>query len=114
MACGTVQANCRGLPKCVTQNTKTGDSVYRRRNHLLCCRWHDKWPVLMLTTANQATWGRARKENHVTKLPVFKPDCVLDYNKNMGGVDVSDQLQEYYTFQRKTMKCWKKILFVLA
>ncbi|XP_033729277.1 piggyBac transposable element-derived protein 4-like [Pecten maximus] len=42
---------------------------------------------------------------------VWKPDCVLDYNKYMGAVDRCDQMVTYGSFQRKTLKWWKKVFF---
>jgi hypothetical protein len=38
---------------------------------------------------------------------------VLDYNKYKTGVDRSDQMLSYYSFERKTIKWWKKLFFHL-
>ncbi|UYV66531.1 PGBD5 [Cordylochernes scorpioides] len=37
--------------------------------------------------------------------------CSIYYNKHKAGVDRSDQLLSYYSFQRRTMKWWKKLFF---
>jgi hypothetical protein len=37
----------------------------------------------------------------------------LDYNKYKTGVDRSDQMLSYYSFERKTIKWWKKLFFHL-
>jgi hypothetical protein len=39
--------------------------------------------------------------------------AVVDYNKYKIGVDKSDQLLAYYSFQRKSVKWWKKLFFHL-
>ena len=43
----------------------------------------------------------------------IKPAAVLDYNKYKASVDRSDQMLSYYSFERKTIKCWKKLFFHL-
>jgi hypothetical protein len=43
----------------------------------------------------------------------IKPSAVLDYNKYKIGVDRSDQMLSYYSFQRKLVKWWKKLFFHL-
>jgi len=37
----------------------------------------------------------------------------LDFNKCKTGVDRSDQMPSYYSFESKTIKCWKKLSFHL-
>ena len=41
---------------------------------------------------------------------VKKPDCVIDYNQYMCGVDRMDQLISYYTRLRKTLKWYRKVV----
>ena len=42
----------------------------------------------------------------------IKPAAVLAYKKyNKTGVDRSDQMLSYYSFERKTIKWWKKLFF---
>ena len=45
-------------------------------------------PVLLLSTGHNATSKTIRKRYK----DVSKPDMILDYNKHMGGVDVSDKM----------------------
>ena len=40
-----------------------------------------------------------------------KPVSVLDYNENMGGVDLKDQLLQPYILERKIMTKWYIKLF---
>jgi hypothetical protein len=42
-----------------------------------------------------------------------KPSAVWDYNKYKIGVDKPDQMLPYYSFQRKSVKWWKKLFFHL-
>lgn len=38
-----------------------------------------------------------------------KPQMVLDYTANMGGVDLADQYASTYCFLRKSLKWWRKL-----
>ena len=39
------------------------------------------------------------------------PEMVHDYNAHMLGVDRMDQTMAYYSFQRKSIKWWRKVFF---
>lgn len=42
-----------------------------------------------------------------------KPECVLDYNKYMCGIDRADQMLSYYSIPRKTIRWYRKVFFHL-
>jgi hypothetical protein len=44
----------------------------------------------------------------------IRPTTVLDYNKYKTGVDRSDQMLSYYSFERKMIKWRKKLFFHLS
>lgn len=37
----------------------------------------------------------------------------MNYNTNMGGVDLVDQSTKYYNMDRRTIKWYKKLFFLL-
>ena len=41
------------------------------------------------------------------------PTTVVNYNNNMGGIDLSDQLMSYYTMSHHTQRWWLKLTFNL-
>ena len=123
-ACGTVRLNRKGLPKAITKTTKMqkNESCFRRSYNfeedeegpLLCVKWCDKRQVTLLTTIHTAREGWTGKcDRSDEQNPIYKPTCILDYNKNMSGVDLSDQLMMYYSFLRKSCKWWRKLFFHL-
>ncbi len=44
---------------------------------------------------------------------IKKPHMVEDYNKHMGGVDMSDQFVLYYGYAHRNNKWWKRVFFHL-
>jgi len=111
-ACGTVMGNRKGMPQSVTSaKLKKGEMVSASQPPLLAVKWHDKRDLLMLSTLHLPTRTNTGKSNRRTGEPVFKPQCVLDYNAHMGGVDKNGQLSGYYYMARKGMKVWKKMYF---
>jgi len=70
----------------------------------------------MLTTCHDETMvkpprscGRPRAEQDTE----LKPECIVDYNKNMGSVDRVDVVLHPYSAPRKSMKWYKKLAFHL-
>lgn len=73
-------------------------------------RWKDKREVFSITTGRfqkmVITSNRFSQQN-------TKPRHIVEYNKNMSGIDKSDQMVSYYSTPRKTIRWYKKIIFHL-
>jgi len=67
----------------------------------------------MLSTIHQATVSVLNKTDRRTNNLVTKPSCVVDYCSLMEGIDLSDQINQYYSCLRKTSKWYKKLFFYL-
>lgn len=44
---------------------------------------------------------------------IQKPKPIIEYNKNISGIDRCDQMLSYYSSPRKTIKWYKKVMFHL-
>ena len=88
--------------------------VYRS-DYLLALAWQAEKknvPVVMLSS-NADAWQVTVQSSNQYIPPSIKPAVINAYNQNMNGVDVADQLDVYYSFQRKTLKWWRKVFFWL-
>ncbi len=70
-------------------------------------KWRDKRNVTMLSTYHNADTQRVSNKGMETE----KTLCVTDYNHNMGGVDLKEQLLHIYLVKRKKMTKWYLKLF---
>jgi hypothetical protein len=86
-----------------------GDCIYRRRGPLLEFKWMEKRLVHMLSTKHTATFSYSGKKHHQTNEPIYKPTAIVDYTNLMGGVDLLDQLMNYYHPLRRSIKWWRKL-----
>ena len=113
--CGTVCSLRKNLPIEVTKVKlkNKGDCVFRRNGPLLCLAWKEKKKakknVTMLTTIHEAVMVETGKTDFFGN-KVEKPEAVYYYCGRMGGVDLSDQLLNYYSFLRKSIKWSRKLL----
>uniref|UniRef100_A0A9J7ZVJ6 PiggyBac transposable element derived 4 n=1 Tax=Cyprinus carpio carpio TaxID=630221 RepID=A0A9J7ZVJ6_CYPCA len=113
-ACGTVRANRIGHLK--TQAPR-GNIRWFREDDLLFVEWKDRRDVLMCSTFHKAFNGDSIKRNvkgadgvwAIQDFPV--PAAVLDYNKHMGGVDLSDALISFYTVLHKTRRWYRSFFY---
>lgn len=106
---GTVMKNRKGMPSALKQpNLRKGEHMFRRQGNLLALCWKDKRDVYMLSTRHCASMITCldKRGNEKTK-----PACIVSYNKNKMGVDLSDQRMSYGAFEHKSIKWWRKLAF---
>ena len=107
-ACGTYRTNRSGFPKELTdkpmlKNLQRGDVVMRHKSGTTALVWMDKKPVYVVSNAHQPTISSInRKMSDGSVVRVSCPEIVCQYNQNMLGVDVSDQLKNCYGIDRKS------------
>lgn len=116
-ACGTLRKNRKGVPEAIKmkQKLQTSQVIFRRNeeSQLLAVKYHDKRDVHMLSTIHEATMAVLSKRDRNNNEFVAKPACIVDYVSKMGGVDLSDQINQYDSCLRKTTKWYKKLFFHL-
>jgi hypothetical protein len=105
---GTFKLNRKNVPKEVTdKKVKKGEIIARHSGPVTVLKWCDKRSVTMVSTYHSADTQRVSKRGKDTE----KPLCVTDYNHNMGGVDLKNQLLRMYVVERKRMTKWYLKLF---
>lgn len=112
-ACGTVRVNRRGVPASIKAKDKMtmGEVKSVNTGGVLALKWKDKRVVTILSTIHDDSTIIKRRRTRLSSTgveEVTKPKAIVDYNTYMGGVDKSDQLLSYYTFQHRTSKWWKR------
>ncbi|XP_029377184.1 piggyBac transposable element-derived protein 4-like [Echeneis naucrates] len=118
-ACGTMRENVLGFLKnrvnALPKTAERGEMRWLREGPLLYVKWKDTKEVTMCSSLHKAYGGdtaQRRIKNHdgswsVRDVPIPQP--VKEYNKYMGGVDLSDALIKYFTVSHKTMRWYKKL-----
>uniref|UniRef100_A0A3Q2W9V5 Laccase domain-containing protein 1-like n=1 Tax=Haplochromis burtoni TaxID=8153 RepID=A0A3Q2W9V5_HAPBU len=113
--CGTIKKTQSDFPRTekndFPKRAERGDMRWVRKDEVLFVKSIETREITMCSTVHRAFSGktvqRRVKEARVwsaKQIPV--PDAVLDYNKNIHGVDLSDALIGYYSVQQKTKKCF--------
>jgi hypothetical protein len=105
---GTMKLIRKNVPKEVKEKKlKKGEIVARHSGPVTVLKWCDKKNVTMISTYHNAdTRSITKRRKQVTK-----PSCVVDYNHNMGAIDLKDQLLNMYLVERKRMSKWYMKLF---
>lgn len=104
---GTMRANRKGLPNIIkNKKMKKGEIIGFQKGKICVLKWQDKKPLCMLSTVHSTDSAEVTSKGKCQK----KPIVVIDYNKSMGGVDLSDQCLSYYRITRdRQRKYYKKI-----
>ncbi|XDV34811.1 hypothetical protein PO909_004929 [Leuciscus waleckii] len=121
-ACGTYRDYRKDSPQnaenSLTKKSARGSIRWIRDGPLVFVKWMDTREVSVCSTIHPAYTGdtvqRRVKETEAWSLKTFPcPTPIIAYNQHMGGVDLSDQLLQYYTAQHKTLKWYRKIFLHL-
>lgn len=90
-----------------------GEIKFRQNDKLLATVWKDKRQIALLSTNSSPTVESIQRPAKGGPISKEIPNAVANYNMNMGGVDLNDQLRTYYTIGRKSVKWWRCCFFYL-
>ena len=132
---GPTRKSGRGLPKCVIQEeVKNAEALCAVRGTvkaavlegddevpgLLAVSYYDQKPVHFLSTVcEKIKWVQCEKKVYCVETEQVETMMFLrlsinnDYNYGMGGVDIADQLRNYYRFDHwmRKRKWWWSVFF---
>ena len=93
-----------------------GDAAVRQNRRLVATAWLDNQVVNVLSTNVQpdavGTTKRTLKDGTWRDFPC--PQAVISYGENMGGVDMNDQLCQFYMVRLKSRKFYKYIVWFVV
>ncbi|XP_055389991.1 piggyBac transposable element-derived protein 3-like [Condylostylus longicornis] len=116
---GTIMANRleKRLHLPLDRDMNRGDiSQFVKNDEVSVVKWCDtKCVTIASTICGKDPVGEIDRWNRNLKrrVPVPIPAVILDYNENMNGVDICDQMMEYYRIKIKTKKWPVKVFFHL-
>lgn len=112
---GTCISRRKEMPKFSDTKLQKGDSEFLHNGKgTLAARWQDSKEVLILTNCHRPDVTQVkRKQKNGEKVTTNCPTAIADYNRFMGGVDLSDQKICLYDFDRRSTKWWKKVFYKL-
>ena len=80
------------------EKLEKGELVAQHSGPVSVLKWKDKKEVTMISTYHGE---ETRMKLMTCKQEKQKPELVMDYNENMGGGDLKDQLLQSYFFGKK-------------
>ena len=121
--CGTIRIHRKGFPDELKPYVKCGFSERgesmvlqsQQYTNLTACVWQDTKPVTVVATNSQSVPLRFvhRKQKNGDKKQYPCPESICLYNQYMGGVDINDQLRQYYHVRLKTTKNYKYLFWFI-
>jgi len=101
---GTLRLSRKDIPPRVKEKKlKKGEFVAQHSGPMSVLKWNDKKDMTMISTYHGEETRVKRTKCRQEKQ---KPVSVLDYNENMGGVDLKEQLLQPYLLERNKMTKW--------
>ena len=118
-ACGTVRANRKGLPEQIIPKKgrpalRRHDSKLAQKDELAFAHWQDTKAVCVLSNFHDPMeMGKVCRRVDGERREISVPACLADYQRNMKGVDLSDQMVGYFLLNHRSWKWWRRIFFHL-
>lgn len=106
-ALGTVRLNRKNMPVQLKKKISRGQTIACFSMDLMALKWMDKREVSILSTFHKDEMTTVKSYRGDKQ----KPAAVVTYNKNMGAVDLADQMLTAYPTERKRRKVWYKKQF---
>ena len=83
-------------------------------HNLTAVWWKDRKDVFVMSTLHKKAVEEVMRPKGAKEKSTHCPSMIVDYNQNMGGVDLTDQYLSYYSLtKRRTLKWWKKVFWRL-
>ena len=116
---GTVRTNRKGFPSALIPPQQIHASRLVQvciidRQSTAAVWWKDRKDVFVISTLHKKAVDQVMKrpKGSKEKINIPCPSMIVDYNQNMGGVDLTDQHLSYYSLTtRRTLKWWKKLFW---
>lgn len=106
---GTLNKKLKDNPNNITtKKLRRGENMSLCRNGVHVGKWKDKKEISYISTEfpDEIQEVTTRRGTVATK-----PTAVVNYNKNMSGVDLQDQMLSYYPCERKNLR-WYMNIFI--
>ena len=121
---GTLRLN-RGAPQVLRHIAHykvmaIGDTVFRKKGDVFVVLWRSPARIVPMITnsgspvTEEYTYRKKGGRNRpYVEIPMSRPKVIRHYTAYMGGVDLFDQMVNYYSFARRTVRWSKKVVMYL-
>lgn len=112
---GTLRLNRKDIPTDFKRaQLAKGETMAVHSESVSIFKWRDKRVVSLISTYHNIEMRQCPPKNNRNP-NILKPGIVLDYNSEMGGVDLRDQMLQNYVMERNKskkwyIKCFKRII----
>lgn len=105
---GTMRENRKNNPANVVKaKLKKGELCIQHKNNICFIKWKDQRDVLAISSKYNGELLPITNRRGQIKI---KPHMVIEYNKNMKGIDRHDQMMAYYSCEHKSLRWYKKVI----